>query len=72
MSLSPDELRANEKRANQRLALASHYMNAGIISWEREGYRSVHKLAMKSLWMADVILELHDKFPEGEIDPTTI
>lgn len=69
---SADELRQIEKRVNQRLSLAAHYMNAGVISWDREGYSSVLKLGMKSLLMADVLLELNDKFPEGSIDPSTI
>lgn len=67
-----DDKRQDEKRRNQRLAMASHVLNANVISWEREAFMNSRKVVLRSLFLADLLIHFADEFPEGEIDPTTI
>lgn len=66
------EARLADKDDGQRKALCSHILNGYIISWEREAFRSIRKAVLRSLYAADLVMQLADEHPKGTIDSTDI
>lgn len=67
-----EQLRRLEVRRKERLAVASHVLNANVISWNREAFMSSRKAVLRSLYLADLMMAAADEFPEGTIDATDI
>lgn len=67
-----EQLRRLEVRRKERLAVASHVLNANVISWNREAFMSSRKAVLRSLYLADLMMQAADEFPEGTIDSTDI
>lgn len=66
------EARSAELRRKERLAVASHVLNANVISWNREAFMSSRKAVLRSLYLADLMMAAADEFAEGTIDGTDI
>lgn len=63
--------KAGERRENHRMALTAHLASSMLQTWG-EDHPDVRKLALRSVYLADAILDVLDRMPEGSIDPHVI